>query len=115
MRNLEQRVERKDRTDYDALVTERMTALGYWDDESDSSGGNSELISSIIGAATSIGTTAIVASQAPGAIAQNSYIPGAGNAAPQIFAAQTQAKSSNLIIFVVLIIAAFLGFKALEK
>lgn len=81
----------------------------------DSSGDNASIVSSLIGAATSLGTTAIVATQTPGAIAPASYIPQAGNALPQIAATNAQAKSSTLIIVVILAIVAFFAFDRMKR
>jgi hypothetical protein len=103
-----------------------MADFNYYDDGSDyssssdgsSSGGssNSDLIAALIGAGTSIGTTAILATQAPNSIAPNSYVPLAGNATPGIYAAQNQMYASQqstkqLLIFGALAVAAILVFK----
>jgi hypothetical protein len=103
-----------------------MPDFTYYDDGSDysssgsdsssSGSSSSDLIASLVGLGSSLGTTAILATQAPNSIAQNSYIPGAGNAAPAIAAAQSQMLTSQqgtkeLLIFGALAVAAILVLK----
>lgn len=105
------------------LVKQRLVALGYsdadFDDGIDTSGDSdytSNIIGSIVNAATSIGTTEILASQAPQAIAPGSYIAGAGNALPTVLNTQAAtSKSNTFVIAIVVIILGVFAFMAMGK
>jgi uncharacterized membrane protein len=81
----------------------------------DSGSGTGNAIADIISAATPLATTALVASQAPGAIQSGAYIPAAGNATPSIVGGVAQTVSMTSILWiVVLAIAAIFIFHEID-
>lgn len=75
----------------------------------DDGGDSGSALSSLINAAASVGTTALLATQAPSSIAPYSYAPAQGNAfAPAIAQAyQPQPSSMSFLWIVILAIVAF--------
>lgn len=72
---------------------------------SDNYDSSSSPLSQLIQAGAGIGETALLASQAPQAIAPASFIPGAGNALPGIVSTQTH--SNMLLWLAALVIGVF--------
>lgn len=81
----------------------------YFDDYGSDSNSGSNVWTSLINAGASIGQTALIASQAPQAIAPGSFVPAAGNA--NTLAIQTQAKTSMWLWIIALGLGAYAVIK----
>lgn len=83
-----------------------MNDLFY--DSADEGGGSSSALSSLINAAASVGTTALLATQAPQAIAPYSYAPATGNAYAAAYQPQPATHISIFWIVILAVVAFFL-------